>query len=129
MIQLHESGRLDARPNTVCYTAVINACAYCENDQLDKRDSLRIAIKTYKDLEKSKYGNPNHVTYATLLSALRNLLPTSPQRTVAVQDVFRSAIRDGFADQNVIQQVKCKSTLQEKVLALFLWWRNLPSGK
>jgi hypothetical protein len=62
------------RPHTICYAAEINACAYCENDHLVKQDSLRVAVQTYKDLEKSSYGNTNHVTYATLLSALCNLL-------------------------------------------------------
>jgi hypothetical protein len=108
MIELHESGHLNARPNTICYTAVINSCAYCVNDVMDKRNALRIAIGTYKDLEKSKYGAPNHVTYANLLNALRNLLPKSPQRSIAVQDIFRSAIKNGCVDLMVIQRVKCK---------------------
>lgn len=108
MIDLHDSGRLDACPNTICYTAVINSCAYCENDDMDKRDALRIAIGTYKDLEKSSHSSPNHVTYSTLLTALRNLLPISPKRSLAIKDVFLSAITNGYVDQTVVQRVKCK---------------------
>jgi hypothetical protein len=107
MIDLHESGRLSACPNTVCYTAVINSCAYCENDDMDKRNALRIAIGTYKDLEKSNYGSPNQVTYSNLLTALRNLLPWSPKRSVAIQDLFESAAKNGYVDQIVVQRVKC----------------------
>jgi hypothetical protein len=108
MIELHESGGLSACPNTICYTAVINSCAYCENDDMEKREALRIAIGTYKDLENSRYGSPNHVTYSNLLTALRNLLPISQKRSVAIQDVFLSAVKNGYVDQVVVQRVKCK---------------------
>lgn len=112
MIDLHESGQISACPNTICFTAVINACAYCENDEADKRQALRIAIRTYKDLEQSaQYGRPNQVTYSSLLTALRNLLPQSPQRNRAVRDVFESAVKNGFVDSALLQRLKCKCVL------------------
>jgi hypothetical protein len=108
MIELHESSVICAAPNTVVYTAVINACAYCENDDTDRSAALRIAIRTFKDLEKSSYGRPNHVTYANLLTALRNLLPPCPKRSAAIQDIFQSAVQNGCMDEIVLQRVQCK---------------------
>jgi hypothetical protein len=95
MIELHESSVICAAPNTVVYTAVISA-------------ALRIAIRTFKDLEKSSYGRPNHVTYANLLTALRNLLPPCPKRSAAIQDIFQSAVQNGCMDEIVLQRVQCK---------------------
>jgi hypothetical protein len=107
MIELHDRGELRAKPNTICFTAVINSCAYCENDDVGKREALRIAIATYKDLEKS--GNKaNNVTYLSLLTAIRNLLPGSPKRDLAVKDVFISAANNGYVDDLVLQRAKCK---------------------
>jgi pentatricopeptide repeat protein len=111
MIDLHESGLLTASPNTVCYTAVINACAYCIEDDMDKREALRVAIETYKNLEMSEYGNPNHVTYSNLITALRNLLPRGESRDSAVRTVFESAAKGGYVDGTVVQRVQCKFLL------------------
>jgi hypothetical protein len=111
MIKLQESGHLDSRPDPYCYTAVINACAHCINDEADKRESLRIAIETYKELE--KFGKPNHVTYVNLFNAFGNLLPPSPQRSIAALDVFRTAIQNGFVDSVLIQRLKCKGQIEQ----------------
>jgi len=109
MVELHDSGRLTtARPNTICYTAVINCCAYSQaGDEIDQRAALRIAITTFKELEQSRHASPNEVTYATLLTALRNLLPGgSAQRNAAVRDVFQSAATKGYVDPLVVQRLK-----------------------
>ena len=113
MVQLYEAGHVKAGPNTHCYTAVINACAYCENEAVDKRNALKIAIATYKELCASSYGTPNKVTYLALLTALRNLLPPGTERTAAVQTVFRNAARDGHVDYQVIRRVQSALTQDE----------------
>lgn len=115
MIDLHESGQLSACPNTHCFTAVINSCAYCENDVIEKRNALRIAIATYKDLGKLDYGDPNEVTFSTLLAALRNLLPESKERTSAMSTVFRSAAEDGRVDDLVVRRVQSALTKDELI--------------
>jgi hypothetical protein len=113
MIDLHESGRLSARPNTHCYTAVINSCAFCENDASEKRQALNIAIQTYNDLVTSDYGRPNEVTFANMLTALRNLLPAGVQRTAAIGKIFQSAARDGLVDDFVLRRVQSALTAGE----------------
>jgi hypothetical protein len=121
MIKLYESNVIGAAPNTVVYTAVINACAYSENDDTDRSAALRIAIRTFKDLEKSSYGRPNHVTYANLLTALRNLLPPCPKRNVAIQDIFQSAVQNGCVDEIVLQRAQCKYSRVSLVARDCLW--------
>lgn len=113
MIDLHESGALITCPNTHCYTAVINSCAYCENDVSEKREALRIAIATYKELTASKYGVPSEVTFSTLLTALRNLLPKGKERSSAVQTVFKSAAKDGRVDDLVVRRLQSALTTEE----------------
>jgi hypothetical protein len=106
MIELHESGAIPATPNTHCYTAVINSCAYCENDALEKRDALRIAVETYKELTGSDYGRPNQITFATVITALRNLTPASEKRAAAVRNIFRQCADEGQVSDFVLRRLQ-----------------------
>ena len=82
------------------------SCAYCENDYLDKQDALKIAVQTYKDLAASKKANANHVTFATTITALRNLMPQGERRDAAVQTIFKNAAADGYVDEMVVQRIQ-----------------------
>eukprot|EP00980_Cylindrotheca_fusiformis_P027747 scaffold22549_cov98-Cylindrotheca_fusiformis.AAC.3 len=118
MIQMHKSGAIKAAPNTHSYTAVINSCAYCENDTLEKRDALQIAIKTYKELENSEYGQPNNVTFSTLITALRHLMPASNKRDAAIKTIFHRCAEDGQVTDTILRRLKSTlsaSQLQELV--------------
>jgi hypothetical protein len=87
--------------------------AYCEKDAAEKRTALEIAIFTYKELVKSPYGNPNEVTFATFLTALRNLLPRSKERSAAVRSVFETASNDGRVNNLVLRRVQSALTSKE----------------
>jgi hypothetical protein len=107
MKSLHKDGTIAAPPNTHCYTAVINSCAYCVDDELEKRQALEIALVTYKELERTPaHGKPNHVTYATMIAALTNLLPPSESRTAAVASVFKRCCETGYVDGLVIKRLQ-----------------------
>jgi hypothetical protein len=106
MIQMHKKGTIKATPNTFCFTAVINSCAYCENDALEKRDALRIAVETYKELIGSDYGTPNQVTFTTVLTALRNLSPASEKRAAAVSTIFTKCADDGHVADFVLRRLQ-----------------------
>jgi hypothetical protein len=108
MIQIYESGLDCAKPNAVCYTAVLNACAYCENDPYQKQLAMKIAITTYKSLQKSAHVQANSATYVNMITALRNLLAQSNERDAAIRSVFRDACQAGLVDSMVVQRVKCK---------------------
>lgn len=122
MIQFYEITGLEvAKPNNVCYTAVINACAY--SDPLDKRTALKITISTYKALQTSPYEDvrPNSATYVNMLTALRNLLEKSNERDSAVKAVFMDACNNGYMDQLLVQRLKCTiCSPQSEQMALLL---------
>lgn len=105
MIELNKSGTIHATPNTHSYTAVINSCAFCENDAFEKREALRIAITTYKELLASEYGRPNHVTFSTVITAIRNLMPACEKRAAAVKTIFRTCAEDGQVSEFVLRRL------------------------
>lgn len=102
MKELHQKNILPSPPNTHCYTAVLNSCAYSSQD--DREQALKIAIVTYRELQ--EHSVPNQVSYSSMLTALRNLVPTSPKRTVAIQDVFQAAVSSGYVDENVVRHLQ-----------------------
>jgi hypothetical protein len=106
MIKMHKSGLIAATPNVHSYTAVINSCAYCENDALEKRDALQIAVKTYKELIHLGYEGPNQVTFCTVIVAIRNLMPASEKRAAAIKTIFRTCAENGQVADNVLQRLK-----------------------
>lgn len=113
MIEMHESGAIEAAPNTHSYTAVINSCGFCENDALEKRDALQIAIKTYKEMENSKYGQPNNVTFSTLIAALRHLMPASAKRDAAIKTIFRRCAEDGQVADFVLRRLATALSVEQ----------------
>ena len=113
MIELHKSGVISATPNTHCFTAVINSCAYCENDALEKRDALQIAVSTYKELLDSSYGGPNHITYSSVITALRNLSPPSEKRTAAIANIFKHCVEAGQVSDLVLKRLQSSVGAEE----------------
>lgn len=114
MKALHKAGTIAAPPNTHCYTAVINSCAYCMDEAAEKRQALEIALATYKELERTpSHGKPNHVTYATMVTALTNLLPPSTSRSAAVSSIFKRCRETGQVDGLVIKRLQGALTREE----------------
>mmetsp|Transcript_16907 Transcript_16907/g.27432 ORF Transcript_16907/g.27432 Transcript_16907/m.27432 type:complete len:157 (+) Transcript_16907:118-588(+) len=106
MASLYKSGIVETPPNGYCYTAVINACAYCEDDAIEKRDALKIFVETYKEVNNRTDLHPNHVFFKTVLTALRKLLPRSEQRKSAVSTVFKKCIECGMCDSSVLRSLE-----------------------
>jgi hypothetical protein len=106
MVEMHKSGAISAPPNTYCYTAVINSCAYSENEELEKRYALQIAVDTYKELIDSAYGEPNAVTFSTMITALRNLMPASEKRAGGVRTIFRKCADDGQVEELFLRRLQ-----------------------
>jgi hypothetical protein len=108
MTSMYESGRIHARPNDYCYTSVINACAHCENDTLEKRDALKVFVDAYKFMISSSEPSlrPNCVTFSCAIGALRRLLPHSEERTAAVKKVFARCLEEGMCDHRVLTRLR-----------------------
>ena len=123
MISLHESGVIASRPNDYCYTAVINSCAYCENDSVEKRDALKIFVATYKEITDSSRPDlvPNQITFSCAIAALRRLLSPSQERVRAVKAVFKKCCEEGMCDKHVL--LRLRSTVDESE------WTEVVDGK
>lgn len=114
MKTLYEAGTIAAPPNTHCYTAVINSCAYSMDEPTEKRAALEIALATYKELERTpSHGKPNHVTYATMIVALTNLLHPSQSRSAALASIFKRCCATGQVDGLVIKRLQIALTRGE----------------
>lgn len=114
MKALHKAGTMSSPPNTHCYTAVINSCAYCMDEETEKRQALEIALATYKELERTpSHGKPNHVTYATMVAALTNLLPPSESRSAGVSSIFKRCCETGQVDGLVMRRLQRALTKEE----------------
>ena len=106
MKSLHHSKIIITHPNIYVYTAVINACAYTERDSLEKREALQIFVDTYKEMINKSDVVPNHVTFVTVLTALRNLLPADERRFAAVGTVFGKCKEMGMCDCHVMKRLQ-----------------------
>jgi hypothetical protein len=115
MVELHEAGAVSAKPNTSLFTAVIYACAFCADDSTEKASSLQVAIETYNELRQPRfaYGIPNNITYLSMLTVIKNLLPPGKERTIAALAVFNTAKESGFVDQKVIRRLFVIVSLEE----------------
>lgn len=114
MVDLHKSGTIATGPNSHCYTAVINACAYCENDNLEKKKALQITVNTYKEMLESDYDSPNQVTFSTTITAFRNLMPQCEKRDAVIGVIFRKCASAGHVEEFVIRRLQ--STLNTERL-------------
>jgi hypothetical protein len=113
MVKMHDSGELRAKPNTHCFTAVINSCAHCEYDDFAKSGALQIAIETYRELVDSDYGGANQVTFSSLITVFRNIMPQCEKRSSAVSTIFRKCAEQGQVDTSVLQKLESTLNLQE----------------
>ena len=113
MVELKETGVIGSAPNAHCYTAVINSCAYCENDPLEKRQALRIAVETYKEMLSADAEGPNQITFSTLITALRNLMPPDETRAMAIRTVFKKCADNGHVSDLFLRRVKSSLSMDQ----------------
>lgn len=107
MDKLYRAGNKEARPNEITYTAVLNSCAFpAAFDVRTRRKALDTAMFTLKELQGSRYGQPNQVTYGTFIKACRNLLDDDEVLCrVVIKKAFEECIKDGQVGQMVLNYV------------------------
>jgi hypothetical protein len=111
MTELKETGVIAAAPNAHCYTAVINCCAYCENDSVEKSQALRIAVETYKEMLAADVEGPNQITFSMLITALRNLMPADETRELAIRTIFKKCADEGHVSDLFLRRVQSSLTM------------------
>ena len=104
MDKLYRAGYKEARPDEVTYTSVLNSCAFpAALDERTRRKALDTAIFTLEELQSSRYGQPNQVTYGTFMKACANLLSDDDEmRLVVIEKVFQQCCADGQVGEMVL---------------------------
>jgi hypothetical protein len=102
--QIHnylQSKLYSSKPDVYGFTSVLTACA---SEPKEKMKAFQVAQTTFQELcEVNQYGNPNHVTYGTMMKCCARLLPqTSPLRRKWVELVFKQAIEAGCVGELVM---------------------------
>ena len=108
--------------NNSPYNAVLLACAYTRGSDRQQLAALQVAFAVHKamQLDANISGSGNHITFATLLRAVGNLLPAgSEERNPVATAVMKKAIANGVVDRNVIKtlQQACDSTVFTSLLS------------
>jgi hypothetical protein len=108
MDKLYQAGNKEARPNEVTYTAVLNSCAFPSVlDPKARRRMLDVAMFTLEELQRSRYGHPNQITYGTFIKACANLLPDDEDlRRVVLKQVFEQCCQDGQVGEMVLSHLR-----------------------
>ena len=111
MDRLYRSGYKDARPNEVTYTSVLNSCAFPSvlADPRTRRKALDTAIFTLEELQASRYGQPNQVTYGTFIKACSNLLDGEGDKDLkrmVIEKAFQQCCRDGQVGEMVLAHLR-----------------------
>ena len=122
MDKLYQAGNKEARPNEVTYTSVINSCAFpARLDPNTRRKALATAIFTLQELQSSRYGHPNQVTYGSFFKACANLLADDDDdtRRDIIRSAFRQCCKDGQVGDMVLAQIRraAPADLFEELLA------------
>lgn len=109
-------------PTVRTYNAVLFACAQTKGTDQELLVALRIAFAVHKamQLDTNIVGSGNHITFATLLRAVGNLLPAgSEERNPIATAVLEKAIAVGQVDRNVIKALQraCDSTVYARSLS------------
>lgn len=111
MDKLYQAGYKDARPNEVTYTSVINSCAFpaASCDPKTRRKALDTALFTLQELQASRYGHPNEITYGTFMQACANLLVANDDEMLlreVIENTFQQCCRDGQVGEMVLTHLK-----------------------
>ena len=112
MDKLYQAGYKEARPNAVTYTSVLNSCAFPSvlADPKTRRKALDTAIFTLEELQASRYGQPNQVTYGTFMKACANLLSEEEEdvnrKRMVIEKAFQQCCRDGQVGEMVLAHLR-----------------------
>lgn len=109
-------------PSIRTYNAVLFACAQTKGSDRQQLAALQVAFAVHKamQLDANITGSGNHITFATLLRSVGNLLPAgSEERNPVATAVMKKAIAEGVVDRNVIKtlQQACDSTVFTSLLS------------
>mmetsp|Transcript_12093 Transcript_12093/g.22628 ORF Transcript_12093/g.22628 Transcript_12093/m.22628 type:complete len:186 (-) Transcript_12093:1898-2455(-) len=110
-----ENGNHDAKPNSRTLSTVLNACAYTNGDENDRRAAFNISRRIMKEIINEH--DLNQIIFATFLKCCA-LIPPSAVRSSLAVSMFNECRRRGMVDVKVILGIRrCLSS--NELLELF----------
>lgn len=107
----------DVLPNSFTYNYIINCAAQACRDADDQRISFEVALRAFQELRKSSTiepdadgcvvdpCHPDSFTFAFMLKACKNLLPSGELRTKVMSQTFRECCRLGYLNDAVLDRL------------------------
>lgn len=92
------------------YTAVLMACSeelYTPN--LNRAGALKIAVRVFNELRKSKKDGLDHVSFGNMLRCA-NLLPDGEQKDALVRSTFNMCCKHGFVNSFVVRDIQAAAS-------------------
>jgi len=120
-LHLYQDGCTECRPDVIGFTSVISSCASESGDNEERQKAFNVALSTFQQLlSRSKvYGEPNHVTYGTMLKACAKLLPQGcPERRRWTEKIFEDCITRGLVGDMVLSKLREATTTNEEYKTL-----------
>jgi hypothetical protein len=115
-LHLYNEGCEECRPDVFGFTSVISSCASETGDFGERQKAFNVALSTFQQLlaKSSDYGEPNHVTYGTMLKACARLLPQGcPERSRWTEKIFEDCIARGLVGDMVLSKLREATTNEE----------------
>lgn len=110
MVEFHMKNAVDdsAKPNAVCYNAVLNACAFSASapDPDERKHALSTAVSTFNDCRTAGFAKPDSVTYGTMLKCVANLVPVGDMKDRMAAQLFGKCRDDGLVSRMVLAEVQ-----------------------
>jgi hypothetical protein len=129
-LNMFHDGCEECRPDVVGFTSVISSCASDPGDRAEKLKAFNVALSTYQQLVSGNFGEPNHVTYGTMLKACARLLPPGcPERSKWTKQIFEDCVTKGLVGDMVLGKLREAATNAEyKALMQGHSRRNIPAS-
>ncbi|KAL7537847.1 hypothetical protein ACHAXR_008117 [Thalassiosira sp. AJA248-18] len=107
----------DTRPNSYTYNYIINCAAETGDDVQDQQVSFEIALRAFQELRKASTVDPDtngcildpchpdSFTFAFMIKACKNLLPTGSLQAKVISQTFQECCRSGYLNDAVLDRL------------------------
>lgn len=115
-LNMFHDGCEECPPDVVGFTSVISSCASEPGDRAERQKAFNVALSTYQQLvsRSGDFGEPNHVTYGTMLKACARLLPPGcSERSKWTKQIFEDCVSRGLVGDMVLGKLREAATNTE----------------
>jgi len=89
----YSRGNRDAEPSIYTYNAVLNAAEFTFGDKENRKEAFKIACETFHEIQSTM--KPDHISYASFMGVIAQLMPDGDIRNDMVRLLFRRCCVDG----------------------------------